>query len=55
MIASSERTGGRPGTGIESIRLLMPDVTLVDGRYKPVGAHGGKLVIGSFQVLTVRL
>jgi uncharacterized protein (TIGR02246 family) len=42
MIASSERTGGRRSISVESVRLLTPDVALVDGRYKQTGVAGGK-------------
>jgi uncharacterized protein (TIGR02246 family) len=42
MIASSERTGGRRSIEVESIRLLAPDVALVDGRYRQAGLAGGR-------------
>jgi uncharacterized protein (TIGR02246 family) len=41
MLESSQRTGGRRSIGIESVRLLAPDVALVDGRYKQMGLAGG--------------
>jgi uncharacterized protein (TIGR02246 family) len=42
MPASSQRTGGRRSITVESVRLLGPDVALVDGRYKQTGLAGGK-------------
>jgi len=42
MLASSQRTGGRRSITVESVRLLGPDVALVDGRYRQTGLAGGK-------------
>ena len=42
MLESSQRTGGRRSIGIESVRLIAPDVALVDGRYKQIGLAGGR-------------
>ena len=42
MLGSSQRTGGRRSIGIESVRLLAPDVALVDGRYKQTGLAGDR-------------
>jgi uncharacterized protein (TIGR02246 family) len=42
MLESSRKTGGRRTIGVETIRLLAPDVALVDGRYKQTGLAAGK-------------
>ena len=42
MLESSRRTGGRRSITVESVRLLSPDVALVDGRYTQTGLAGGK-------------
>ena|SRR5258705_484828 len=41
MLESSRKTGGRRTIGVETIRLLAPDVALVDGRYKQTGLAAG--------------
>jgi uncharacterized protein (TIGR02246 family) len=42
MLASSARTGGHRSIDITSIRLLAPDVALVDGRYRQAGLATGR-------------
>jgi uncharacterized protein (TIGR02246 family) len=42
MLESSRKTGGRRTISVESVRLLAPDVALVDGRYKQTGLADGK-------------
>jgi uncharacterized protein (TIGR02246 family) len=42
MLESSKKSGGRRSISVESVRLLAPDVALVDGRYKQTGLAGGK-------------
>ena len=41
MLESSRKTGGRRSITVESVRLLAPDVALVDGRYTQTGLAGG--------------
>ena len=41
MLESSKRTGGHRSISVESVRLLAPDVALVDGRYTQKGLAGG--------------
>jgi uncharacterized protein (TIGR02246 family) len=41
MLASSARTGGHRSITITAIRLLAPDVALVDGRYRQAGLATG--------------
>lgn len=40
-LASSEKTGGKRTITIESIRFIVPDVALADGRYELAGLKGG--------------
>src|SRR5262249_15007454 len=42
MLQSSARTGGHRSIGITAIRLLAPDVALVDGRYRQAGLATGR-------------
>jgi uncharacterized protein (TIGR02246 family) len=42
MLESSARTGGRRSISITAIRLLAPDVALVDGRYRQAGLATGR-------------
>jgi uncharacterized protein (TIGR02246 family) len=42
MLESSRKNPARRSITIESVRLLAPDVALVDGRYKQTGQAGGK-------------
>src|SRR5262249_54904657 len=42
MLESSKRTGGRRTIRVEAVRLLGPDVVLVDGRYTQSGLSDGK-------------
>jgi uncharacterized protein (TIGR02246 family) len=42
MLESSRKTGGRRSITVESVRLLAPDVALVDGRYTQTGLAGGQ-------------
>jgi uncharacterized protein (TIGR02246 family) len=42
MLESSKKSGGRRSISVESVRLLAPDVALVDGRYKQTGLADGK-------------
>jgi uncharacterized protein (TIGR02246 family) len=41
-MASSQRTGGTRTITVESIRMIGPDVALVDGRYDLAGLAGGQ-------------
>lgn len=40
-LASSQRTGGKRNISIESIRFVVPDVALADGRYTLTGLANG--------------
>lgn len=40
-LASSEKTGGKRTITVESIRFIVPDVALADGRYELAGLKGG--------------
>src|SRR5215468_5260674 len=40
-MASSRSSGGKRSITIESIRMLSPDVAIVDGRYELTGLAGG--------------
>jgi uncharacterized protein (TIGR02246 family) len=40
-LASSQRTGGQRTIAIESIRFIVPDVAIADGRYELSGLAGG--------------
>jgi hypothetical protein len=42
MLESSKRTGGHRSIGISSIRILAPEVALVDGRYQQTGLAGAR-------------
>src|SRR4051794_39069836 len=42
MLESSRRTGGHRSIDVASIRILAPDVALVDGHYKQAGIAGGR-------------
>jgi uncharacterized protein (TIGR02246 family) len=42
MLESSRRTGGRRAIAVESVRLLAPEVAMVDGRYRQTGLAEGK-------------
>jgi uncharacterized protein (TIGR02246 family) len=42
MLESSRKTGGKRSITVQSVRLLAPDVALVDGRYTQTGLAGGK-------------
>ena len=42
MLESSRRTGGKRSITVQSVRLLTPDVALVDGRYTQTGLAGGQ-------------
>jgi uncharacterized protein (TIGR02246 family) len=42
MLESSARTGGHRTISITAIRLLAPDVALVDGRYRQAGLATGR-------------
>lgn len=41
-MASSQRTGGTRSIEVESIRMITPDVAIVDGRYNLTGLAGGQ-------------
>jgi hypothetical protein len=41
-MASSQRTGGTRTITVESIRMIGPDVAMVDGRYDLAGLAGGQ-------------
>jgi uncharacterized protein (TIGR02246 family) len=41
-MASSQQTGGTRTITVESIRMLAPDVAVVDGRYNLAGLAGGQ-------------
>ena len=41
-MASSQRTGGTRTITVESIRMIVPDVAVVDGRYDLAGLAGGQ-------------
>ena len=41
-MASSQRTGGTRSIEVESIRMITPDVAIVDGRYNLTGLSGGQ-------------
>jgi uncharacterized protein (TIGR02246 family) len=40
-MASSKNTGGKRTITVESVRMLTPDVAIVDGRYELTGLAGG--------------
>ncbi len=40
-MASSRSTGGKRSITVESIRMVTPDVAIVDGRYELTGLAGG--------------
>ncbi|HZT39310.1 MAG TPA: SgcJ/EcaC family oxidoreductase [Bryobacteraceae bacterium] len=41
-MASSQRTGGTRSIDVESIRMITPDVAIVDGRYNLTGLASGQ-------------
>jgi uncharacterized protein (TIGR02246 family) len=41
-MVSSQRTGGTRSIEVESIRMITPDVAIVDGRYNLSGLSGGQ-------------